>query len=1067
MAADKPIPLDILLALKDVEKLEKGFESLKNAAGPFADAVDRALAALDGLSEKEGLLAKVIAAGTKVRAASTKATGEAAAAGAKAAKAADEQTKAQEDLNAANEEAVKGWKALTAEEYRNLAAAKAAGQTMANLVRVGTQWYDVTDELVPQFKLLGTAVNSSMATSAKSATLLTRTLGELSDEVKALPGAAEALAGLGSKAAEQLKRETANGGRSLAMLMDEQKAAYTAAADSSNKLLGNIRDLVAEHVPFGRALAGVFDELEKVAQAESDAKKEGEGLAEGLAQGSTTATAAGGRYEALTKIIGSLRSAKGLALLAAGGLAAALTTVASAAVGAAQDHAQLVKRVQDEARATGLSTEAFSRYRVMFNRVGLDLREGAEIFSELNDRTTEAREGSKGHIETFERLGISVQQLNGPLRSSEALLETLAERFVEANREGRDLAERQKELKSIQELLGDELYKKLLPAFAEGAAGIARFREEADKTGVTLKTEAIEGVNQYNEAVRNLGIQWDTLTTRMASSLGDVILPVLASSIKGVNYATDYMAGRVDNLYNAGTQVATLQAQLDDTTRAMQALAQTPGVGQDPVAVRKIQDYAALVMTLTDNLASAKVAQAELQKASGSGSTAAPAPRSGAFVGPVYDADEAGKAYEKSQEDAKKAAEKAAEDRKRALEELQSLEVAAARETDNTLEDIQRSRAERLADIDKNAKKAGVAGAAIAARARLETEEAYQQDLQELTEQEADAWAQLYKDKAEFTLEGERTISREQRDARLDALKQIQGLRDKVVDLHQQETDSIAKAQAEQLAALKTALNDSLLTQEEYEQAVTDAHTLGAQKRTQSDRKELETRAGLAQQGADLLSQVWSDISDQYEEELQERSDAVERHETLAGEVTTKLERVALQEKIKAERAKLVELRKAAVIAHRIAQSTALAAIGIDTAMGAQKAYSQNPLPSPVGLVSAGLVTGAGIVAAAKVALEPPPKYRAGGLVRGASHEAGGVMAELEGGEFIMRREAVRALGPGLLTQLNQGDGGTVQAPPVTVNASFRIGEQDVAITIARAVAASSDARAILRSAVQ
>lgn len=77
------------------------------------------------------------------------------------------------------------------------------------------------------------------------------------------------------------------------------------------------------------------------------------------------------------------------------------------------------------------------------------------------------------------------------------------------------------------------------------------------------------------------------------------------------------------------------------------------------------------------------------------------------------------------------------------------------------------------------------------------------------------------------------------------------------------------------------------------------------------------------------------------------------------------------------------------------------------------------------GPIAAGIITGiatafatAQVVAIAKA---PLPKFRHGGLVVGNKHEQGGVPAELEGNEFVLKREAVSKYGTKALDKINNG----------------------------------------------
>jgi len=63
----------------------------------------------------------------------------------------------------------------------------------------------------------------------------------------------------------------------------------------------------------------------------------------------------------------------------------------------------------------------------------------------------------------------------------------------------------------------------------------------------------------------------------------------------------------------------------------------------------------------------------------------------------------------------------------------------------------------------------------------------------------------------------------------------------------------------------------------------------------------------------------------------------------------------------------------------------------------------------------------AGALQAAVVAAQLIPKFAEGGEVKGASHERGGVQAELEGGEFVIKAKQVQKY-PDLVKAINNDE---------------------------------------------
>lgn len=120
--------------------------------------------------------------------------------------------------------------------------------------------------------------------------------------------------------------------------------------------------------------------------------------------------------------------------------------------------------------------------------------------------------------------------------------------------------------------------------------------------------------------------------------------------------------------------------------------------------------------------------------------------------------------------------------------------------------------------------------------------------------------------------------------------------------------------------------------------------------------------------------------------------------------------------------------------AFRKEQRIAKAQIAINTALGVSAAFAQPPPTTlPQKIIEAAYVTAQGVIQAAAVGSQPPPLppipiYRQGGrLLEGPSHDRGGIpiyqngslVAEAEGGEFIINRQATAKYLP-LIEAINQ-----------------------------------------------
>lgn len=216
----------------------------------------------------------------------------------------------------------------------------------------------------------------------------------------------------------------------------------------------------------------------------------------------------------------------------------------------------------------------------------------------------------------------------------------------------------------------------------------------------------------------------------------------------------------------------------------------------------------------------------------------------------------------------------------------------------------------------------------------------------------------------------------------------------------------VAKAQAD-IAALNKNTNKEI---EEDENASFDQRNTNFRnylaKRAQENRDAQKAQEDLEKATLDLSIQatnatfdLFSSIGDARISKLEENA---AKEIAIAGDDAKKKEQI--EKKLAEETAKI---KRSQAIADK---AQALFNIAINTA----QAITKGP-PTLVPLIIA-----LGAIQAAAVAARPIPKFEKGGLVKGPRHSQGGVLAELEGDEFIANRGATRK-NRALLEAINTG----------------------------------------------
>lgn len=176
---------------------------------------------------------------------------------------------------------------------------------------------------------------------------------------------------------------------------------------------------------------------------------------------------------------------------------AAAATVAAAAIGyftkATIDNAD---RLNDLSKSVGASTEFLSQMEFAAKQSGVGAEELSKGLAKLSKAALSAAKDGGASAETFERLGISVQNADGTMRSTEDLLLDVADKFSKM------------ENGVAKTGLAMELFGRsgatLIPLLNEGRSGIEAMRQEADALGLTLDQNAAAAADQFNDNLERL-----------------------------------------------------------------------------------------------------------------------------------------------------------------------------------------------------------------------------------------------------------------------------------------------------------------------------------------------------------------------------------------------------------------------------------------------------------------------------------------------------------------------------------------------------------------------------------
>ncbi len=165
----------------------------------------------------------------------------------------------------------------------------------------------------------------------------------------------------------------------------------------------------------------------------------------------------------------------------------------------------------------GVSVEALSALKVQAGLADVEiegLQTGLVKFSKI---ISEAAGGGKTQAAAFKAIGVSLMDVNGQLKPTEALLAEVADKF-QGYKDGASKA-------ALAVALFGRAGADLIPMLNEGADGMAAAREEAEKFGQVIGAETAKQAEQFNDNLTRAGL----LVTGFGNQIAAKLLPALSN----------------------------------------------------------------------------------------------------------------------------------------------------------------------------------------------------------------------------------------------------------------------------------------------------------------------------------------------------------------------------------------------------------------------------------------------------------------------------------------------------------------------------------------------------------
>lgn len=223
-----------------------------------------------------------------------------------------------------------------------------------------------------------------------------------------------------------------------------------------------------------------------------------------------------------------------VAKVALGNLAAeAATRLADAAADAVRALAEAGRaaaayadEILEAASVTGLSTDTLQEYSYAADLIDTSLEDVEKALAKNVKSMSSAQAGSKAYAEAYEKLGVSVTDASGEFRSSEDVFWDCIDALGKV--------ENETEADAIAMQLFGKSARDLNPLIETGSAGFRKFADEAHEAGAVLDGETLASLGEVDDSFQRLEQQ----TGAFQNAIGARIAPLLGTLAEG---ATNFL----------------------------------------------------------------------------------------------------------------------------------------------------------------------------------------------------------------------------------------------------------------------------------------------------------------------------------------------------------------------------------------------------------------------------------------------------------------------------------------------------------------------------------------------
>jgi hypothetical protein len=194
---------------------------------------------------------------------------------------------------------------------------------------------------------------------------------------------------------------------------------------------------------------------------------------------------------------------------------------ARSAVDFVQQSMASVVALRHQADQLDLTTESLAGYRLAAEATGIQSEQFAASLGKMQQSITQARAGNDELIKAFDLMGLSIDDLRG--KGTDEQLALIADKLKDVGSAGLRTS-------LAMKIFGDQ-GRNMLPMLADGSAGLAQAKKDADALGLSISTidtsmvvEAQNTLSKMGEVVSAVGQRFAIELAPYITAVGDLFL---------------------------------------------------------------------------------------------------------------------------------------------------------------------------------------------------------------------------------------------------------------------------------------------------------------------------------------------------------------------------------------------------------------------------------------------------------------------------------------------------------------------------------------------------------------